>query len=214
MARTGRIPKRRGYVHYALSEIEAHHLAYLRDFLTFIYREFEGVADCWAVLSRLLFNLSLQEVQEARPGEERKLVGLFSLDELRGAQKQCAGKFHAIMDQVARNEPIALNGVLGPLRVSRLGSGEEVLWGGVGLPKINTLQDVVEELEVLLRWSLMYLRREAILRCHECGRYFLRRDARKVEYCSSRCRYLIANRRRKRKSQRDARQKRERTRRR
>jgi hypothetical protein len=196
MGRTKSIPARRGYPHYELREVEAHHLAYLREFLEFIYGEYHGLGEWWAPLSRLLFNVPLAEIRRRRPAMERALLGAWSLEDLGGIQSSCRRDFEQVMKTLARREPVAVRTVDFKLTPLRAASGEEVWWVGPGVPEIARPEDAHRELMAVLLWSLMYLRCQAILHCEECGRYFLRRDIRVVTYCSSRCRYRQVNRQR------------------
>jgi hypothetical protein len=196
MGRTKGIPARRGYAHYELREVEAHHLAYLREFLEFIYGGYHGLGEWWAPLSRLLFNVPLAEIHRRRPSMERALLGAWSLEDLKGIQSSCRRDFEGVMQRLVRREPVAVRGVDFKLMPVRAVSGEEVWWVGPGVPEIARPEDAYRELMAVLLWSLMFLRCQAILRCQECGRYFLRRDVRVVTYCSARCRYRQVNRRR------------------
>lgn len=185
---------------YAFRDVEGEHKESLRAFLSLIYKRHKDPRDYWSDLSRILFCLGLEEIRKHSEESYRNLVTSLRPGDLDWLQTKAKAWFEGMMVDLLEGGEWEAKDYVWRIHKARLASGEEIFWYASVVPEFKGRESLLEEMQGLVAWDLMYLKVSALPRCAECKDLFLRLDKRPSRFCSQRCRYRNYDREERRRA--------------
>jgi len=189
MARTGLPGKRKGFRAYLYTELEAHHVVFLKVFFSFLQVEFSSVPQFVGWLCRLLADHVLVDFAVLPEEQQKKLVVKYEMLHVVWIQMRCRQGVEKILKDADAAGGIPLRGMELKLRLRETTSGRKVFGFSLERPDMLDHRALAGYLLSRFRFCLIHLGRDAILKCGQCQSYFLRSDQRQARYCSPPCRF-------------------------
>src|SRR3989304_8335420 len=126
MARTGLPGKRKGFRAYLYTELEAHHVVFLKVFFSFLQVDFSSVPQFVGGLCRLLADHVLVDFAVLPEEQQKKLVVKYEMLHVVWIQMRCRQGVEKILKDADAAGGIPLRGMELKLRLRETTSGRKV----------------------------------------------------------------------------------------